>query len=451
MMKSVQQQQDLELKTQNNSKETRLEVNVGMSEKWDAHEAGREVAKSTIGKLKTPPDFFILFSTIHYKKHGGFEELLNGIYAILPHNTPLIGGTVTGFMNNFGCYAQGCTALAVSSKEMDIAIGYGKNTKRSPKKAARQCVKTIHKGLKDSKYENKFLLNLISSGEIPDIQGMGRKKVIRSGIAPIMNRLLGFSQYVLQKGAARDDEVVEEMIKHLPDYYMLGGGTYDDGSGLENYQFFNNKVLKTSVVSLGIKTNYNLDVLTTHNMKKSNVNFKITKLSKDERSIREINGKPAASELLRLMNWPEDFLNDNTWYDIAYHFPLGFRIDNSSDEFAPRVIAVILGETLITTIRSKDTEGSVLTIDGRNLIKTIDDNLKSYHNVPSFGLISSCTTRLITMGDKIYQAREHILDHFKDKPFIVFYVGGESTYSPKNGLNFVNMSFNSVIFWDKDK
>ncbi len=424
----------------------KLEAAVGMSRAWNAREAGKEVARSTIQKLSTPPNFFVLFSTIHYKDHGGFQELLNGVYDVLPENTPLIGGTVTGFMNNYGCYVHGCTALAVSSNKMDVAIGYGKNTKRNPKKAARQCVKMITKGSENSTYNNKFLLNLISAGEIPDIKGMGRRKVIRSGIAPVMNKLLGFSQYVLQKGAARDDEVVEEMIKYLPDYYMLGGGTYDDGSGLENYQFFNNRVLKTSAVSLGIKTDFDLDVLTTHNMKKSDVNFRITKISRDGRSIQEINNKPAASELLKLMSWSEDFLNDKTWYNIAYHFPLGFRIDKNSDEFAPRVIAVILGENLITTIRSKDPEGSVLTIDGRNLIKTIDDNLKSCPSSPSFGLISSCTTRLITMGDKIYQAREHVLDYFKDKPFIVFYVGGESTYSPKNGLNFVNMSFNTSIF-----
>ena len=29
-----------------------------------------------------------------------------------------------------------------------------------------------------------------------------------------------------------------------------------------------------------------------------------------------------------------------------------------------------------------------------------------------------------------------------------FYVGGESTYSPQNGLNYVNMSFNSAVFWN---
>ncbi len=426
--------------------EPKFEAAVGMSRKWDAREAGREVARTTIKKLDTPPKFFVLFSTIHYKKNGGFQELLNGVYDILPESTPLVGGTVTGFMNNYGCFAHGVTAMAVSSMNMDVAIGFGKNTKRNPKKAARECIKMIKEGLKNSSYKNKFLLNLISAGEIPDIQGLGRKKVIRTKFAPVMTRLLGFSQYFLQKGAARDDEVIQEMIKQLPEYYMLGGGTYDDGTGLENYQFFNKKVLKTSVVSLGLTTECNFNVLTTHNMKKSDVHFRITKISKDGRSIQEINGKPAASELLRLMNWPEEFLNDKTWYKIAYHFPLGFRINNNDTDFAPRIIAVILGETLITTIQSKDPEACVLTIDGRNLLKTINDNLKTYPDSPLFGLISSCTTRLLTMGDKVYQSQEIISNYFKDKPFIVFYVGGESTYSPNNGLNFVNMSFNTAIF-----
>jgi hypothetical protein len=423
-----------------------IEASVGMSRKWDAQEAGREVAKTTIKKLNNPPNFIVLFSTIHYKKNGGFEELLNSVFDVIPKTTPLIGGTVTGFMNNYGCYTHGVTAMGVSSLDMDVAIGFGKNTKRNPKKAARECTNMLKAGLKNSTYKNKFLLNLISAGEIPDIQGLGRRKVIRTKSASLMTNLLGFSQYFLQKGAARDDEVIQEMIRQLPDYYMLGGGTYDDGSGLENYQFFNNKVLKNSVVSLGLKTDCNLNVLTTHNMKKSDVHFKITKISKDGRSIQEINGKPATSELLRLMNWPKDFINDKTWYDIAYHFPLGFRIKNNNNEFAPRIIAVILGETLITTIQSKDPEASVLTIDGRNLLKTVDDNLNSYPNSPIFGLISSCTTRLITMGDKIYKSQENILNYFNEKPFIVFYVGGESTYSQDKGLNFVNMSFNTAIF-----
>ena len=91
-----------------------------------------------------------------------------------------------------------------------------------------------------------------------------------------------------------------------------------------------------------------------------------------------------------------------------------------------------------------------MTIDGTSLLKTIDDNLGYFPNSPEFGLVASCTTRLETTGNKIYQARDKILNYFGDKPFVVFYVGGESTYSPKKGLNYVNISFNSAIFWNED-
>ena len=83
--------------------ESDFEAAVGMSRKWDAREAGREVAQSTIEKLNHPPKFLILFSTIHYEKHGGFEEFLNGVWDILPKETVLVGGTVAGFINKYGC------------------------------------------------------------------------------------------------------------------------------------------------------------------------------------------------------------------------------------------------------------------------------------------------------------------------------------------------------------
>jgi hypothetical protein len=426
-----------------------VDAAVGMSRLWDARKAGREVARQAIKDLKQPPSFFVLFSTIHYKDHGGFEQLLAGVWEVLPKGTPLVGGTVAGFMNNFGCYTHGCTALAVCCEQMDVVVGVGRNTKRNPKRAARQCARMIQSGLQHSKYDNKFLLNFISSSEIPDIPILGRKKIYTKGLSTsLLLRLFGFSQFFLQKGVGRDDEVIENMTKYMPDFFMLGGGTLDDGENLNNFQFFNNKIMKNSIVSIGLKTNINLNVLTTHNMKETGIKFKITKVSRDGRVIHKINNKPALNEILNLLDWPKDFLNEENWYKTTYFFPMGFRININRPEIGPRVIGGIFGQSLATVIRSKDDQGSFLTIDGANLLKTISQNLNSFPKEPSFGLISSCSTRLITMGNKIYMARNQVLDFFNDSPFIVFYVGGESTYSPKKGLNYVNMSFNSAIFWN---
>ena len=426
-----------------------MEISVGMSRKWDAYKAGREVAKDVINKLKTPPNFFVLFSTIHYEKNGGFKELIKGVYDVIPVSTPLIGGTVTGFMNNYGCFSYGTTALAVSSTNMDIAVGYGKNTKRNPKKAARNCSNMILKKLKDSKYKNKFLLNLISSSEMPNIPIIGRKKIIKTGgiSSKIFISMFRISEYFFQKGYGRDDEVIEEVIKNLPDYNMLSGGTIDDGAALNNYQFFNNNVLTNSIVSLGIKTDYNLNVKTTHNMKKTDAILNITKTSKDGHIIHKIDNKPAVKEFTKTLNWPEDFLNEENWFRTNYYFPLGFNTNSKDHEFGPRLLGVILGDSFVTPIRSKDNYSPILTTSGRRILDAIDLNLQTYPSKPAFGLISSCATRFETMGNKIYQAKNKVEKYFDDNPFIVFYVGGESTYSPEVGLNYMNFSFNSALFW----
>ncbi|ENO11773.1 FIST domain-containing protein [Thermoplasmatales archaeon SCGC AB-539-C06] len=427
--------------------EKKLEAAVGMSRKWDAREAGKEVARSAIEKLSKPPEFLVLFSTIHYRDHGGFQELLNGVYDVLPEGTPLVGGTVRGFSNTYGCYARGATSLAVSSNNMDVTVGVGNNTKRNPKKAAIKCAKMVRNGLKNSTYENSFLLNIISGSEVPNMPPLGRKKIIEPGATPkALMKLFSFSQYTLQMGAARDEEVTEEMISQLPEFSMLGGATLDNGPNFRSYQFCRKEVLKNAIVSLGIKTNNNFFVQTTNNMIKTNISFKITKTSKDGRIIHEINGKPALSELLRLLNWPKEILNEDTWLKTTFYFPIGGKYNEEDEDDVPHMIGIILGESLLLTYKSKNSNASILTIDGKRLLDAIDLNLSSMKIQPEFGLMSSCTTRLETMGNRISQARDRISKYMKDSPFIVFYVGGESTYSPKKGLKYANMSFNSAIF-----
>lgn len=182
-----------------------FEAAVGMSRKWDAREAGREVAESTIRKLHQPPDFFLLFSTIHYEKHGGFQEFLNGVWDVLPEGTPLVGGTAAGFMNNYGCYARGACALAVSDPKMQVTIGVGHNTKRNPRKAARQCIEMMKK----QDVTPDFYLELISGPIIPTFPIIGKQTVIKSkafgGLMKNMVPLLWKSNM----GTDRADEVLE--------------------------------------------------------------------------------------------------------------------------------------------------------------------------------------------------------------------------------------------------
>jgi hypothetical protein len=424
---------------------TPVEACLGVSEKWEAREAGREVAETALKNLTRPPDFFLLFSSIHYKDYGGFQELLNGVWDVLPKGTPLIGGTVVGFMNNYDVYTRGVTALAVSYPNIDTAIGVGHNIKRNPQKAAKQNAAMIDRKLALSSYRNKFLLNFVSSAKVMKIPGQGYRKVIDSGfVSKFVTLGFGFSQYLLQKGPGREDEFFEEIIKEMPNYSMILGTSVDDYKGISNYQFFNKTILTDSVVNLGLATDLDFDVCTTHGMKTTDIKFKITKLSRDGHIIREINGQPAVQELLKLLDWPEGYLNEKTMFHRILYYPISVKRHGRD---VPVVMPFILGDAIVTPCLVDKSEVSILTVSGRDLVSSVKENISHFNHIqPEFGLFSACGTILQTLGYKTDIIRKVMLDYFREKPFLMFFCAGEGSYSPTKNINYANMSVNTAIF-----
>lgn len=426
-------------------------ASVGLSRKWDAREAGREVARSAIKDLSLPPKFLILFSTIHYEKYGGFKELLEGVYDVIPPDTPLIGGTVAGFANNYGVYARGVTALACCYPNMDVAIGYGRNTKRNPRKAARECAEMLRMGLKRSKYKNKFLLNLVSGPKVPSIPGIGRRKIIKSGlVSKFAIQAFGLSQTLFQKGLGREDEIFEEIVKELPDFHMILGTSVDDYKGVSNYLFFNHEILTNHVLTLGLSTDLNLDVCTTHGMKETNIKFEITKVSRNKHIIHKINNKPAVPELYRLLDWPEDFLTEKTMMHRILYYPISLKRHGRQ---MPAVMTIILKNSIVTPCAIDADEVSILTVNGKNLVHAIEENLEYYARInPLFSLCSTCLTIPQTLGCKTDIMNQIMSNYLKNKPYLIFWCAGEGTYSPTKGIVYANMSYNTAVFGlDKDE
>lgn len=424
--------------------ESKVEAAIGMSRKWDAREAGREVAETAIRTLKEPPSFFLLFSTIHYEKNGGFQEFLKGVWDVLPKGTPLVGGTVVGFVNNYGCFIHGASALAVSYSNMDVVVGIGRNTKRNPRKAAYQSFEMLRKGFKKTNYKHKFLLNLISGPGFMKIPGYGYKKVIDSGLtSKFVTLAMGLSQYAFQKGPSREDEVFEELSNLLSDYYMILGTTLDDIKGISNYQFVNDEILTNSMVNLGIATDLDFNVFTSHGMKETNIKFEITKLRKNQ-IIQEINNKPALKELYRILNWPEGFINEKTMEHTILYYPISLK---RGVHKVPVVMPFILNQSIMTPCLIDKGDVSILTISGKDIIASIKESLTFFTDVnPEFGLFSNCMTILQTLGNNIYKIQEEALRYFKEKPFLMFWSAGEGSYSPASKISYANMSFNTAIF-----
>ena len=55
-------------------------------------------------------------------------------------------------------------------------------------------------------------------------------------------------------------------------------------------------------------------------------------------------------------------------------------------------------------------------------------------------------TILDTFGNNSYTIREKLQEYFGSKPYILFFVAGEGSYSPSRNLTYANMSFNTAIF-----
>jgi hypothetical protein len=334
---------------------------------------------------------------------------------------------------------------------MDVAIGVGKNSKRNPFRAAKQCAIMIHETLKDSPYKNKFLLNFISGPVMPSIPGIGQKKYIRSGfVSKFALQALGLSQTILQKGLAQEDEIFDETAHQLPEYQMILGTSMDDYRGIRNYQFFNEQLLTNAVVNLGIATNLSLNVHTTHGMKPTNRHFTITKLEARNHAISKINKKPAVPELLRLLQWPEDFLSEEKMIHTILYYPISLQRRGKQ---VPIVMPVIMNDSIIVPCVIDAGKVSILTVNGKDLINAVKENLQFFNEIqPEFGLCSSCVTILQTLGNKTNIIQEELQQYFKDKPFLLFYSAGEGTYSPTKDVTYANMSFNTAIFgFDKTK
>ena len=391
---------------------------------------------------------FLLFSTIHYERYGGFHEFLNGVWDVLPRGTPLVGGTVAGFINNDGCFSRGASALAVSCPRLDVAVGVGKNAKRNPLRAARQSADMVCMGLEDSAYANRFLLNFISGPVMPSLPGIGQKKYIRSGvISSFALQALGVSQALVQKGLGREDEVFEETIHQLPEYQMILGTSMDDYQGMRNYQFFNEKILTNAVVDLGLATDLGLDVCTTHGMRETSLHFTVTKLGARNHAIREINRRPAVPELLKLLKWPEGFLNEETMMHTILYYPISLKRHGRN---VPVVMPMIMKDSIIVPCVIDPGEVSILTVSGKDLVCAVKENLRFFQGTqPEFGLFSTCMTILQTLGRRTTMIHEELQRYFNEKPFLLFYSAGEGTYSQANGMTYANMSFNAAIFGQK--
>jgi len=431
-----------------NLNQSNLEVSIGLSRKWDAREAGRDVAKNIIEKLKMPPSFILLFSTIHYKKHGGFKELLNGVWDVLPRNTPLIGGTIASFINNYGCFSRGVTALAVSSPNIDLTLGVGKYSRRNPKRSATSVAEMIKKGLKNSNYKNKLLINMISAGKLPNLPFIGRVQIIKSKYIGWIATHIGMKLFpIIGYGLGKEEEIIDNLGENIPDYYIIGGSTLDSGDMLDNFQFIGEHVFTNSIVALGCSTSLPIYLKTNINLIETKKTLRVTSSTKDGRIIKSLDNRPAKEQILKALDINDEQINDlgPFYYRTSNYFPITFEEDK-------RYISGVggfFGDNVYLGYKIRGKKIKILSITGKHIIDLIDSTLREKLNLP-FLFMTSSFILLNTLGSKSYKIKEKIDENFKNTPYLMVCPVNENTSTPNNPAVARVYSFNVMSFDTED-
>jgi hypothetical protein len=255
-------------------------------------------------------------------------------------------------------------------------------------------------------------------------------------------KTLGIYEYLTQKGFGKEKEILDELLKEMLDYNLIGGSTVDDKM-LNNYQFFNDRVLKNSVVTLAIETDLNFDSRFASGAKESDLKFEVTKISKNKLVLHQINSKPAIQEFLKVLKWSEEFLNEKKWVKRFPLLPIGY---NENQTIFLRPFVLVFENSMGFMAGIEKTSAFVSLMTAKDIIQATQETLPEEIN-PIFGLTVSCAVRLMALGKNVYKIRAQYLEYFRDKPFLEIYAAGEYVYKPKEALNYLNESTVSTVFW----
>ncbi len=422
-----------------------LKTAIGTSTLENSFDAGKEVGEKILKKLNCKPNLVLLFSTLHYNKYeGGLKDVLKGIWSILPQGTHLAGGTVPGFLNNDGCYARGVTAFAINYPNMNVTIGYGKNTKRNPKKAARHAVDMIKKNLKNE-YKNKFIFSFISGPINANLPGVKNTSIINSKIkARIMLSMFSVMQKVFQIGFGREQEVLEHLTKELPDFNIIHSSAYSMPPFDENYQFYNKEVVDEYAVFVAVETDLDFYIDFATGAEKTNIDFIITKINKNKKVLKKLNNKPALQEYINKMGWTYEQFQEFKWTDITAKYPIGYMKNN---KIILRPPLIILGNYMSFLAKIERNDIFITKVTPDQMICAVDEILKPIK--PEFGFFTSCIAQRDLLGIKVFEVQEKMKNYFENKPFLTVFSAGEGIYKPKEGLYYLNETITSAIFHEK--
>jgi hypothetical protein len=365
-----------------------IKAGTGKSSDVDAFKAGEQACRAAMTKLgEKAADLMVVFSSVSYNQ----EKMLKGVRSV-SKTTPLVGCSDAGEITEQGPSSKQVVVMALSSKDIDFAIGIGRGAVKDSQKAGQEAAKNA-------------------------------KKKAKGDLSLFISLLDGLAE----NGAAAVRGIQDVLGENFP---IMGGSAGDDFYFKKTYEYYNDKVLSGCLVGIGLSGKFSFGVGVRHGWEPVGLPMKVTK-SKGGK-LMEVNNRPALSIYEDYFGKKSEELTKEPIARMAYTYPLGMSVEGSP-EYLIRdvVIADDKGEITCAAEIPQGSEIRLMLGDYDKAMAAAKDAasnaLKQLNGrKPKAVFIFNCIARWKLLGSKIgdeIKAVQEILG--EDVPLIGFYTYGE--------------------------
>jgi hypothetical protein len=432
-----------------------INVGIGVSKENNLIKAAKEAADESKKELgKKTPKLLMFFCTYNYPKEQ-YEEAQKIVYEVFGNNSvPLIGGTTLGFFAkdkyyfDIGLFGEvigrlssaigkifkslkfnGAVVVSLESEFIQVGTGIGENAFKDPHLAGRQAIERALDSL-DYNPQVAYLATLKK----------GAKDITR--IRPVNGFLITPGN--CEEGKFYDSGIIEGVISVAKDSLKIQGGGLcggvDKKATLGGTTFYNGKTYKETTIvtifgselTIGFGAGSGSEPI-------DNIGL-VTEMGKDEWTIKEINGKPAADVIYSVIekNTP---LSKKNFYEVPALLGLeGYALifpETRGELFWSNFPAKILEDKSVMMMHpikkgtmfalGKDTKDSCGEASV-NATKLMIEDI----NTSNFGfvLFFSCAVRGMVMGRSYFKEIEEIKKTLgkKDVPVFGICSNGEQAF-----------------------
>jgi len=406
-----------------------IKVGIGISQKNNLIEAGKKAAqkaKEQLGGEK--PKLLLFFCTYTYPENQ-YQKAQEEIYKIFEDKEiPLVGGTTLGFfakdryffdISLFGkamgvvmkalsevfrpLKFNGACVVALQSDAMEVGIGIGENVFKNPVSAGRDAIKEALNTIKyNPQTTNGFLIT-------PGADKKGRffdSKIIE-GIASFLN-----GPFRLQGGG------------------LCGGVTEETVSA--GSSFYNGKVYTESVIITTLNTELEMVCGADTSVEIVDKIGLVNKV-KDEWTIEEINGRPAAEVVFEVAKKHMKNLKKEYFFKIPATIGLrgGYSLvssDPTEDFFWPNFPSAVIDGKYLQMMNASIKKGMLLALAKGTTEACIEASVNATKSMiekidsKDFGFVMffSCAVRGVVMGRDYFNEVKQIKNVLGDKDVPVF-------------------------------